>query len=433
MRNSAIYICSIVTGALALSGALAHAGAQISRGPYLQRPSQTGVTVRFELEGEADAEATIRYGEGEKLDRTMKLKPFGNIKYEAGTGKKTRKVTGHLYAADLKDLKPGTAYRYTVEVASVKTDPAPFTTTPAKADEFAFIAYGDNRTYQDRHASVTKNFLRHDPAFILHSGDLIGKPARGGDVSRWPQFFVPLRNIIDRVPVWVAKGNHDDKWGLFAPQFVPEGGKTYYSFDYGDLHVAVLDSNLKSSDEKKAMRDWFEKDISSSRAAWKIVAAHHPFYNVGGYGYRWGREDLVPLFHRHGVDVVFSGHAHLYERLRPMTSKENPQRPVLYIIAAGGGAPLYAPGEHPYIAVTKPVLHYAVVNIKRNTIGIRVLTEKGEEMDRISWSKTKGIPDAEYVKTAKPREEWRDPEGAPYKEPRTLRWYHQQQKKKGKK
>jgi hypothetical protein len=242
-----------------------------------------------------------------------------------------------------------------------------------------------------------------------------------------------MRNIIDRVPVWVAKGNHDDKWGLFAPQFVPEGCRAYYSFDYGDLHVAVLDSNLKPGDEMKKMLEWFEKDISSSRAAWKIVVAHHPFYNVGGYGYKWGRDDFVPLFHTHGVDIVFSGHAHMYERFHPMTSKDSPDRPVLYVISAGGGAPLYAPGEHPYIAVTKPVLHYTVVDIKGRSIDIRALTEKGEEIDRVSWSKTNGKPDGEYLKTAKPREGWKDPEGAPYKEPRTLRWYHRQQKEKGKK
>ena len=104
---------------------------------------------------------------------------------------------------------------------------------------------------------------------------------------------------------------------------VPSHTEQYYSLDYGNVHVVSLDSQLSVQDPEqlRAMRDWLERDLSANTLSWTIVIFHHPPFSKGENHdsdlevreIRM-RETFVPLFDRHRVDAVFSGHAHSYER-----------------------------------------------------------------------------------------------------------------------
>ena len=111
---------------------------------------------------------------------------------------------------------------------------------------------------------------------------------------------------------------------------VPSGTEQYYSFDYGNVHFVSLDSQLtaRDTDQMAAMRDWLIDDLSSNDPDWTVVIFHHPPYSkganhdsddtekIGGFDMpqQWMRETFVPVFDNYGVDLVYNGHSHSYER-----------------------------------------------------------------------------------------------------------------------
>ena len=111
---------------------------------------------------------------------------------------------------------------------------------------------------------------------------------------------------------------------------VPSGTEQYYSFDYGNVHFVSLDSQLtaRDTDQRAAMRNWLIDDLSSNNSDWTIVIFHHPPYSkganhdsddaekLGGFDLpqRDMRQEFVSVFDDYGVDLVYNGHSHSYER-----------------------------------------------------------------------------------------------------------------------
>jgi hypothetical protein len=104
---------------------------------------------------------------------------------------------------------------------------------------------------------------------------------------------------------------------------VPSGTEQYYSFDHANIHVVSLDSQLSNRDpaQREAMRQWLVNDLEANDSDWTIVIFHHPPYSKGVHHDSDAeqaeidmRQTFGPVFEAHGVDVVFSGHAHSYER-----------------------------------------------------------------------------------------------------------------------
>ena len=104
---------------------------------------------------------------------------------------------------------------------------------------------------------------------------------------------------------------------------IPSGTEQYYSFNYGNVHVVSLDSQLTNRDKtmRATMRDWLVDDLSANESDWTIVIFHHPPYSKGS-NHDSDREQneidmrvtFAPVFENYGVDVIYSGHSHSYER-----------------------------------------------------------------------------------------------------------------------
>ena len=119
-----------------------------------------------------------------------------------------------------------------------------------------------------------------------------------------------------------------------------------FSFDWGAAHFTVLDSNEYVDWTAPAMQAWVEADLkSAAKAAWRIVVFHHaPFQSSGRHqGDQWMRV-LSPIFERHGVRVVLTGHVHNYQRSRPITfaavegsCKADATKGIVYVVSGGGG------------------------------------------------------------------------------------------------
>jgi 3',5'-cyclic AMP phosphodiesterase CpdA len=149
--------------------------------------------------------------------------------------------------------------------------------------------------------------------FVLMLGDNIYGGKSPQDFER--KFEVPYKPLLDAgVKFYASIGNHDDtNERLYKPFNM--GGQRYYSFKKGNATFFALDSNYMDL----AQLDWLERELSSTNTPWKICFMHHPLYSDGRYH---GadvdlRAHLEPLFEKYGVDVVLSGHDHVYERLKP--------------------------------------------------------------------------------------------------------------------
>jgi 3',5'-cyclic AMP phosphodiesterase CpdA len=151
--------------------------------------------------------------------------------------------------------------------------------------------------------------------------------------SQRPQDFVdkferPYASLLRAgVRFFAALGNHDNQDNRFYPGF-NMNGQRYYSFVRQDVRFIILDTNLLDAKQMA----WFEQTLSVAREPWKIAYFHHPLYSNGG---RHGsnvelRVALEPLLVKYGVNAVFSGHEHIYERLKP-------QKGVTYFVAGSGG------------------------------------------------------------------------------------------------
>ncbi len=381
--------------------------AAITKGPYLQNPSPKAVTVQWETD--EPGEPVVRFYPAAEGYRGPIQTAAGRV-HEKVTLGVTPGDPGspapvfYLYRARLENLAPNTEYRYWVENSvegkgAVASEPRIFRTWPAKAERVTFIAYGDSRSNPEAHRAVARNFNRHSPDFILHTGDLVQS---GGSFEQWgPQFFEPLADIIDHVPMLIARGNHEGGAENVLRLFDMPEGRTWFSFDYGPVHVVVLDYGK----EDEGVLAWLEKDLAASKAPWKIAAYHVPTFNLGGHRSAAGRTTFLPLFEKYGVDVVLTGHSHIYERFRPLRRAGVPgAQPISFITTGGGGAPLYDVTEHPLLAKTAKVLHYCLFTADAKTLRMQTFTPDGKVLDALTISKKDGQYDEAYLAQAQPME-----------------------------
>ena len=193
-----------------------------SKGPYLQNPTQSGMTIMWE--SAAKGHGRVLYGLEGKMDQEFRLETPMQLDVGGGSGAETagkkgktgkKKAAGpsatknvYLYACALKDLKPGAVYSYSVEMAGQRTAAKQFKTFGPNQEKVTFIAYGDTRSQPDVHEAIVKNFKKHSPQFILHTGDLV---AKGTQYELWgKEFFNPLKSVMDEVPLFAAMGNHEE-------------------------------------------------------------------------------------------------------------------------------------------------------------------------------------------------------------------------------
>lgn len=162
--------------------------------------------------------------------------------------------------------------------------------------------------------------------FALTVGDNIYGNQSPADMER--KFVLPYKALLDRgVTFHASLGNHDELAQRFYGPF-NMGGERYYTFTSGPVQFFALDSTLMT----RAQLTWLELGLERSTAPWKIAYFHHPLYSSGR---RHGPELVLrgaiePLLGTYGVQVVFTGHEHFYERL-------SLQRGIQHFITGSGG------------------------------------------------------------------------------------------------
>jgi len=346
------------------------------------------MTVMWELDTPAEGAVTFLQGKG---DPTVVRAPKPVVPPEGAKG------ALHLYAVKLTDLKPGTKYTYSVKSGNDISKQSSFHTFPEKADTFTLIAYGDSRSHPEIHGKLAAYFDQYKPAFILHSGDMVGN---GPNSDEWRKdFFAPLASVIDHIPLFGARGNHERKGRNMDYYLSPPDGKYFYSFDYGSAHVICLQS---VSEDALA---WAEKDLAATKAVWKFAFYHYPSFNIGGHAGAWGQTTVVPILRKHKVDVTITGHSHLYERYYPLVPLKDPKaHPITHVVSGGGGAPKYGSRPHPCLASVKSISHFLVINVSPESITIDTRDIDNKRYDICTIKKKNGVYDQEYLSAAMPEE-----------------------------
>jgi Calcineurin-like phosphoesterase len=254
----------------------------------------------------------------------------------------------------------------------------------APADVVRFVALGDTGTGGKGQFAIARRMLsyheekRYDTVLLL--GDNVYP---NGDPSELPaKFEKPYAELLRRgVRFRAVLGNHDVNHGYGKGQINYKpfnmGGRAYYSFVEGNglVEFFALDSNKMD----EAQLGWLEGALSASKARWKIAFFHHPIYSSGR---KHGsslmlRALLEPLFVRYGVAAAFSGHDHIYERIKV-------QQGVQYFIAGAGGqlrrgnmnrnSPLFAAGNDEFNS-------FMYVEVRRDRMTFWAVEPEGRILD----------------------------------------------------
>jgi 3',5'-cyclic AMP phosphodiesterase CpdA len=192
------------------------------------------------------------------------------------------------------------------------------------------MVVGDTGTGSTRQHELARVMFRYHEAFpfelVLLTGDNMYGSERAADYRR--KFEDVYRPLLDAgVKFYASLGNHDQSNQRFYQHFNMKG-EEYYVVRRGNVSFYALNSNYM---DRRQLR-WIEEQLSRDDSEWKVAFFHHPPYSSGGaHGSDTKlREVIEPLFIRYGVGVVFNGHEHFYERIRP-------QNGVHYFISGAGG------------------------------------------------------------------------------------------------
>jgi 3',5'-cyclic AMP phosphodiesterase CpdA len=201
---------------------------------------------------------------------------------------------------------------------------------PNHPDTLKFAVLGDNGSgdkgqydVADQMAAVHELF---NYGLVIMLGDNFYGSQTPAELTR--KFDRPYKPLLDRgVQFFAAIGNHDEPFTINYPP-LNMSGQRYYTFVRDHVRFFVLDTNVMDADQLR----WFEAALKQSPEPWKIAYFHHPLYgNAGSHGAAVDMRVLLePLLLRYRVNVVFSGHDHIYERLKP-------QKGVFYFVAGSGG------------------------------------------------------------------------------------------------
>ena len=239
------------------------------------------------------------------------------------------------------------------------------------------VVYGDTRSDHATHEAVTKAILDVAPVAVFHTGDLVND---GRNPDDWAAFDLIASGLIASTKYYPAIGNHEENSELYFDRFELPNNERWYAVDAFGIHFIVLDSTVETGAGSEQY-SWLESHLEEVGSGSRFVAAvfHHPPYSTGPHDEdEMGlRHTFVPLFEKYGVDVVFNGHDHTYERTF--------HNGIYYIVTGGGGAPLYDQERYsPESQVYIKTYHYCRLHVSDDQLVVDVFDLGGDRIDRFA-------------------------------------------------
>ena len=315
-------------------------------------------------------------------------------------------ASGYIHDVELTGLTPNTKYYFicggpTGGCSSERS----FRTAPSVSSDVRFVAGGDSRSYPAEREKISKAMAKFNPAFVMHSGDMVNDGTRQDQWDAWfsdvDSHWIGENNLT--IPIIPAIGNHENPNNpatKYFVQFALPDNERWYSYDWGpDIHIVCLDSESSASG---AQRDWLESDLAAhANYTWKFVQFHKPPFDSDTHG-DWtpAKTYWVPLFDKYHVDMVFSGHNHNYMRSKPInyTASTTTPQPMynngtMYVVTGGWGAPLYNVGSHWYTLYAVKKYHFVLVDIFKNgSLHLQAKDNTGKTFDETWIVKNFSLP-----------------------------------------
>ena len=237
------------------------------------------------------------------------------------------------------DMEPG-KYYYKVGSAKGESEVGSFTIDNSNDNKVSFTYLTDSQQSSPEGFEFWNKTLtaavKHNPDFITFAGDLVDNnhAAWGEDYSlmrpeEYSYAFDAAKDVLMNYAFMPASGNHEaagyahvNHSTINYAGALETGG--YYSFDYENLHVTVIESNSLSRSnqaEIDAQLAWLENDLKNAKTTWKVVVIHNGPYSTGDHTLDGEtvklRNLLPPIFAKYKVDLVMQGHDHVYTRTMP--------------------------------------------------------------------------------------------------------------------
>lgn len=367
--------------------------------PYLQQLTDTAVVVRWMTK--TGSSSIVRYAT--------------DTSYSVSASATTRTISAlgtQMHSVQLGGLKSDTTYFYKVYTNHEDLWPEQtlsFRTAPSRGStkSFTFAAFGDFGKNSDSQKRLRDRMARDSLRFLVTTGD------NAYDAGRYTEFatnvFQIYGNVFSKAAVFPTLGNHDyatSSGGPYLDLFsLPRNARRaadqerYYSFDYGNVHVVALDTNtlLNATDSAADddMFDWLRDDLSRTTQPWKIAVMHHAPYSTGSHGSDSRvRAKLVPIFEQYGVDLVLSGHDHIYQRTKPLRGGQMTtvaQGGIVYVVTGAGAAANYSCGSADWLAVAICSSNSAIYNriqVNGSTLTVEAIDDAGTVRDSFSLSQS---------------------------------------------
>ncbi len=318
---------------------------KVTRAPYLQLATDSTQVIVWRTDGEVkpvvrigkamDAldipaeKVLVKRGEHLSQGKAVTIAAKGTIQYEAY----------------LSGLEADTVYYYAIYHGEQRVTPSDasyyFKTHPKIGEKGGakFWIVGDSgtggREQKEVHEGMKKFVGDERLDGFIHVGDMAYGSGTDSEFSEkfFPVYETTLRNTV----CWASMGNHEGKsskgesaTGPYYDAYVlpasaeagglASGTETYYSFDYGNIHFICLNSHDLDRSPSGAMAQWLKADLERTKADWLVAFFHHPPYTKGSHDSDKEkqlvemRENIMPILESGGVDAVFTGHSHIYER-----------------------------------------------------------------------------------------------------------------------
>jgi hypothetical protein len=242
-------------------------------------------------------------------------------------------------------LTPGTTYQYRVGAGFVFSDTSTFVTAAPNGTTFSFAAVGDYGGGGSGETSVANRIASGSTQFVQTLGDNVYPNSEDPNFeTRYSdfdtRFYKPYAQVIKKQAIWLANGNKEYYGnGAHFRNFWMPNNERWYSYDWGDAHVLVLDTEQPFA-VGTPQHQFAEADLTASQGAtWRIVVCHVPPYSssVSSGGSVKVQTQLVPLFQQQNVHLVLSGNSHNYERSHPLVDGQPGAGGIVYVVSGGGG------------------------------------------------------------------------------------------------
>lgn len=316
-----------------------------------------------------------------------------------------------IYTVKLQELIPDTEYEYRIGIENGRSSWYSFRTEPENEAPFKALIFGDSQSadYGVWKKTAEAAWQAHsDAAFFINMGDLIDN---GQESFQWNAWRNGATELLKAVPVAPIMGNHEDyslNWQMAKPEIylalfsLPNNGPVNfmghaYSFDYGDVHFTVLDTQLNElrswyPDLYQKQAEWLKEDLAKTQKKWKVVLMHRTMWR---YPFNGPMDEtgqiFSPILDEYRVDLVFNAHVHSYSRTRPLKGGIPALEGTIFITTgrsgdkAWEGSPSKPMDEVFYNPVDMP--NYLVLEGYENYLRVTSYKQNGEMIDQVELQK----------------------------------------------